>query len=49
MAWPRTAYLLVFAVAARAEMPCVDSNEDCRDWAQIGECEKNPDYVRALS
>merc|ERR1712080_408842 len=24
---------------------CVDDNTSCAGWAQIGECQKNPDYM----
>ncbi|XVF58180.1 hypothetical protein PTKIN_Ptkin07bG0042600 [Pterospermum kingtungense] len=25
---------------------CIDENENCRAWAEAGECEKNPDYMK---
>mmetsp|Transcript_4979 Transcript_4979/g.8675 ORF Transcript_4979/g.8675 Transcript_4979/m.8675 type:complete len:83 (-) Transcript_4979:305-553(-) len=25
---------------------CVDSNEQCTEWAFFGECEKNPQFMR---
>ena len=24
---------------------CVDNNDDCPNWASIGECEANPSYM----
>merc|ERR1719343_644973 len=30
-----------------APQPCTDENQMCPDWAAIGECEANPDYMEA--
>ncbi|XP_077982474.1 uncharacterized protein LOC144437416 [Glandiceps talaboti] len=27
------------------QIECIDKNESCKGWANIGECEKNPDYM----
>ena len=24
---------------------CVDNNQHCEDWADMGECRKNPEYM----
>ncbi|XP_039255044.2 uncharacterized protein LOC120331930 [Styela clava] len=26
--------------------PCIDENDSCARWASMGECEKNPDYMK---
>ena len=26
-------------------IPCIDTNEQCPDWASSGECQKNPQYM----
>lgn len=26
-------------------VPCIDENENCRWWADIGECHNNPNYM----
>ena len=31
----------------RALSSCSDANEDCPGWADLGECKKNPDFMRA--
>ena len=30
----------------RGEEPCVNRNASCRQWAKLGECGRNPDYMR---
>lgn len=37
------------AAALRGQPPhlCRDNNESCAEWARLGECDKNPLYMKA--
>ena len=26
-------------------LDCVDENDNCQNWAKVGECDKNPNYM----
>lgn len=41
-----TRILVGAEVDAQTGKECVDANEQCPHWASIGECEKNPEYMR---
>ena len=38
-------WLLVFSLHAYSHDQCKDLNASCSDWAEKGECEKNPGYM----
>eukprot|EP00966_Prymnesium_polylepis_P152867 3531140-Prymnesium_polylepis.1 len=46
--YARAAALLVLAAAAAAAgAACADSLPDCPEWAQMGQCDRNPSVMRA--
>ena len=40
------AALAAGSLAAGANAPCADMRSGCGSWADSGECEKNPDFMR---
>ena len=30
---------------AKSKLSCIDTNDDCPNWAKRGECSKNPQYM----
>ena len=36
--------MLIFIDRTNSDDSCEDTNEQCRRWASVGECDKNPSY-----
>eukprot|EP00889_Picochlorum_renovo_P004771 jgi/Picre1/31801/NNA_007150.t1 len=34
-------------VKVSSKMDCVDTDDNCEEWATIGECDKNPEFMRS--
>jgi len=34
-------------VSGSTESSCTDSDDDCKDWARMGECQLNPAYMES--